>query len=123
MNVAALMQRARSHQAMVAVVFTREKPGTFDPLTETHSTPTSSSIACKAVQIDGDPDRYEALGLSLITMPTLLVIPNAVGLAANTDAFVRPGDTVWNNVTMTVKDVDPVAPSGSVVSARIVVSA
>lgn len=120
-----LMEGARSDPAMVALSFTREKPGTFDGTTEQWTSPPSeTSIACKGIEVGADPERYAALGLSLETMPTLFVIPDVYPLKAFTAEFILPGDrTTWNGVSMIVKSVDPVAPDGGVVSARIVVAA
>jgi hypothetical protein len=102
----------------------------FARVTQSHDaatglvTPTSTTIAGRALQVRGQPRRYEALGLRLDTMPTLLFEPTSLALRANTSAFVQPGDTVtWNSATLTVRDVDVVAPDGLVQLARIVVGA
>lgn len=88
------------------------------------SAQSTSTITGSAIQVRGDSARYRDLGLVLSTMPTLLVTPSAYPLKANTDEFVLPGDTVeWNDQTLTVKDVDPVAPDGYVIVARIIVAA
>jgi len=84
----------------------------------------TSTVTGSAMQVRGNPQRYRDLGLTLSTMPTLLFTPTSYNLRAFTDEFVMPGDTVdWCGVTYTVKDVDPVAPDGVVILARIVVSA
>jgi len=108
----------------MATTFTRTSPGTYDPTTDTWTSPVTSTIDGSAIQVRGNPQRYAALGLILATMPTLLFTPVAYGLRAFTTEFVLPGDTVvWNGVTYTAKDIDPVAPDGLVIVARIIVSA
>jgi hypothetical protein len=94
------------------VTFTRLTK-TFSASDETFSSPTSSTITGSAIQVRGKPDRYRDLNLSLAT-----------DLAANGSEFVLPGDTVsWASKTYTVKDVDPIAPDGFVIAARIIVGA
>lgn len=105
------------------VTFSRDTPGTFDGTTGLFSSPSTSTITGSAIQVRGNGARYRELGLVLSTMPTLLFTPSAYPLRANTDEFVLPGDTVsWNNIDYTVKDVDPVAPDGFVIVARIIVA-
>jgi hypothetical protein len=102
--------------------FTRTDPGTYDPETGLHTSPTTSTITGSAIMVRGKPQRYEALGLNLTTMPTLLFTPDDYQLSAFSTDFVRPGDTVsWRSVTYTVKDVEPIAPDGVVIMARIIV--
>ena len=81
------------------------------------------TITGEGGQVPGNPQRYAALGLKLDAMPTLLVTPSGYPLRAYTDEFIKPGDTVvWNESVWTVKDVDPIAPDGTVVVAYVVVS-
>jgi len=101
---------------------------TFTRVTQTEDASTglittaSTTIGGNAVIVRGRPDRYQALGLAIDRMPTLLFTPTSYNLLAYTDDFVQPGDTVsFNGQTMTVKDVDPVAPDGVVIIARIIV--
>jgi len=104
------------------LTFTRETQSAFDAATDT-ATLVTTTITGEAVQVPGNPQRYAALGLKLDTMPTLLVTPSAYPLRAYTDEFIKPGDTVeWNEILWTVKDVDPIAPDGTVVCAYVVVS-
>jgi hypothetical protein len=106
----------------MSVTFTRTDPGTYDPETGIHTSPTSSTITGSAIQVRGDAQRYAAQELNLSTMPTLLFTPYDYDLSAFSSAFVRPGDTVvWRTVTYTVKDVEPIAPDGVVILARIIV--
>ena len=106
----------------MSVTFTRVDPGTYDPATGLTTGGSTSTITGTAMQVRGDPQRYEAQGLNLSTMPTLLVAPTDYDLSAFSESFVRPGDTVaWRTVTYTVKDVSPIAPDGVVIMARIIV--
>jgi DNA/RNA endonuclease YhcR with UshA esterase domain len=102
---------------------------TFTRVTQTQDettgllTPVTTTITGEAVQVRGHPQRYAALGLRLDTMPTLLVTPTTYPLLANGDEFVLPGDTVeWTGEVFTVRDVEPVAPDGRVIVARVVVA-
>ena len=93
----------------------------IDPLTGA-ATPVVSTISGEGILVRGNPQRYRDLGLVLATMPTILLTLNGYPLKAFTPEFVLPGDvTTLNGVVMTVKDVDPVAPDGFVIVARIVV--
>jgi hypothetical protein len=106
------------------ITFTRTTPGTHDPTTGAWSDPTVTTITGSAIQVRGDPRRYQALELVLSTMPTLLFGPTDYGLRAGTAEFVQPGDTtVWGTKIYTVRDVDPIAPDGVVIAARIVIAA
>lgn len=86
------------------------------------STETITTCDGSAVRVRGTPATYAALGLSERQAPTLLFTPDAYPLRADSDEFVRPGDEVeWVGATYVVRDVDPVAPDGFVIVARIVV--
>jgi hypothetical protein len=106
----------------MAVTFTRNSSGTYTASTGTWSGASTSSVTGSAIQVRGKELRYRELGLSLAHNHTLLFTPSAYPLRANTDEFVMPGDTVsWTGNTYVVKDVDPVAPDGYVIVARIIV--
>jgi hypothetical protein len=93
----------------MAVTFTRNSSGTYTASTGTWSGASTSSVTGSAIQVRGKELRYRELGLSLAHNH-------------NTDEFVMPGDTVsWTGNTYVVKDVDPVAPDGYVIVARIIV--
>lgn len=89
-------------------------------------TPTESTVVTNAIQVRGEPQRYAALGLSLQTMPTLLIAPDDYELEAWSPDFIMPGDTVrWpgsDSPQYTVKDVNVTAPDGIVVCARVVIA-
>jgi hypothetical protein len=95
---------------------------TFTRTTQTHDpetgqmTPVETSIAGTGVRVKGDPIRYQQLGLVESEAPTLLFVPTTYG---ETPA---PGDTVtWASTLYTARDVQPVAPDGVTIFAKIVV--
>ena len=102
------------------ITFTRTRH-THSPETET-LTPVTTTITGNAFQVRANPARYTALGLVLSESPTLLFTPTNYNLKAFSDEFVQVGDTTsWNDETFTALDVDPVAPDGLVIMARIVI--
>lgn len=102
------------------ITFTRTALA-VDPATEV-AVETVTTITGSAIQVAGDPRRYAADGLTLSTMPTLFFTPTTYALRAFTDEFVKPGDTVvWQSVQYVVRAVDPIAPDGFVIVARIIV--
>jgi hypothetical protein len=91
-----------------AVTFPGGGAPIYDPATDTFSGGGGTAVTGRAVQIDGDPDRFAALSLVLVNPVTLLVA--AMGLAI----VPAPGGTfVWAGKTYTIKDVEPVAPDGT----------
>lgn len=102
------------------VTFTRRAQSYTDATDVT--TEAVTTITGNAIQVRGDPRRYKALNLVLTTMPTLFFSPTTYTARAGTDEFIQPGDTVvWATKTYTVKDVDPIAPDGVVIAARVVI--
>jgi hypothetical protein len=100
-----------------AVTFTHSTAGTYDPITERSTPPTTATVAGSAMQIDGDPDLYTALNLIESDNPTLLFTPAVRG------ALPLLGWTVaWGGETLTVKNIKPLAMAGVATAARIVVS-
>lgn len=90
--------------------------------TDGSSTVAETTIAGSAIQVRGKPDTYRALSLIESQAPTLLFTPTDYDLAAGSDDFVKPGDTVvWAGQTYTALGISPVAPDGFVILARIVV--
>lgn len=105
------------------ITFTRTSPGTYARTTGTFTGAATTTITGSAIQVKGDPKRYAALELVLTEALTLFFTPTGYPLLANTDAFVQSGDSVvWNDQTLIVRDVDPIAPDGYVIAARIVVT-
>lgn len=99
------------------VTFTRTTRGAYDETTDTPGTPTVTTIPGSAVQVRGSPNTYLRLTLIESSNPTLFFTPSTYG------DLPKMGDTVtWAGAPCTVADVNPVAPDGVVIAARIVVS-
>ena len=100
----------------MATTFTR-KAQTYNAETGVMTT-TESTVTGAAVRVRGDPHTYTALGLSLSENPTLLFTPTTYG------GVPEPGDEVtWpaSGTVYHVKDVNPTAPDGVVIVARVVI--
>jgi hypothetical protein len=95
--------------------FSLTTPGTYDAATDTFTTPTTATVAGQAVAIKGDPERYLGLGLVLQNAITLLFAPTTYG------SIPLPGYSVtWNSTVYTAREVEPIAPDGSTIAARVV---
>lgn len=88
---------------------------TYDAATDTH-TPSTQTVAGKAVQVPGRPRRYEALGLVESKAPTLLFVPDTYGSEPELGATLP-----WAGEVHTVRDVEPTAPDGTLILARLIV--
>lgn len=95
----------------------------FTRTTRTHSladdtfTVVETTIEGVAIRTPGDPILYRELGLVEAEAPTLLWVPATYGDTP------EPGDTVtWNGLGYTVRHVDPLAPDGVVIQARVVIA-
>ena len=100
----------------MATTFTR-KANTYNPETGV-LTVSESTISGSAVQVKSDPRRFDALGLSLLENLTLLFTPTTYGETP------QPGDEVtWpaSGTVYKVADVDPTAPDGKTILARVVI--
>jgi hypothetical protein len=108
----------------MSVTFTRATQ-TYTPTTDVTAV-TETTITGSAVQVRGNAQRYADQGLTLSTMPTLLISAEDYGLVSFSEDFVRPGDTVeWptgSGTIYTVKDVEPVAPDGYAIIARVAIA-
>ena len=100
----------------MATTFTR-RANTYNAETGVLSV-VESTIEGAAIRVKGDPHIYKELGLSLTENPTLLFTPETYG------EVPEPGDEVtWpaNGTVYKVKAVDPIAPDGVVVLARVMI--
>jgi len=98
----------------MATTFTRET------VTETRSDATisvsESTIVGVAVRTTGNAIKYRELGLIESEAPTLLFVPDTYGETP------QPGDTViWNSLEYTAADVDPLAPDGVTIEAKVII--
>lgn len=105
--------------AGVAVTFTRTAQGDYDPEADT-MTPSDSTVTGYAIRVKGlrsdEPGSYRSLGLVEAKAATLLFAPTTYGETPSV------GDTVtWDGATHTVRYVEPVAPDGTTIIARVVV--
>jgi len=105
-------------EAGAAAAFTMTLPGTYDPSTDTWSSPSTSTVSGYAVQVKGNPIRYEALGLTQGEAATLLFTPTTYAQVPALGSKVT-----WNSTTYTVRDVTNVAPDGSAILSPAVVVA
>ena len=97
-----------------AVAFTQTTPGTYDGATGQWSADVTVTVTGTAMQIEGDPDAYAALGLIQSANPMLLFHPAVVGVLPSLGMTVA-----WGGATLTVKDVEPLAMNGVATAARV----
>jgi len=98
------------------VTVAREATGAYDPATDTFEDSTFRYVTGLAMRIDGDPTRYETLGIKQTDAPTLVFVPDAAG------TMPTPGSTLaFASVVYTVRDVDVIAPQGIALFARLIV--
>lgn len=101
-----------------AVLFGVAAGNVYNPLTDTWSGGTVSFATGRAVEIPGDPNRFQALGLVLTNPVTLLVA--AQGLTIEP----APGMSLtWGGVGYTIMNVDRVAPDGETLLLYTVIAA
>lgn len=99
----------------MAVTFTRTLQVNYDPETDL-GTETVSTVVGVAMRVQGDPHRYQALGLVESKAPTLYFVPTTYGQTP------EPGDTVtWESEEYTARDVLPLAPDGVTIACRIII--
>jgi hypothetical protein len=83
---------------------------TYDPATDTWSGGSSSSVTGRAVQIDGDPDRWKTLSLILVNPVTLMIAASGLSITpAIGMTFMWPE----SGTTYTIRDKQEVAPDGT----------
>jgi hypothetical protein len=95
---------------------TKAIPGTYDAATDTSTPPTTLTVDGYAIQVDGDPDLYTALGLIESENPTLQFTPKIRGVIPVLGMAVP-----WGSETFTVKNIKPLAMAGVATAARLVV--
>lgn len=100
-----------------AVTFSLANPGTHTPSTGTFSGAATSTVTGYAVRSRGDPKVYEALKLTPREAPTLFFVPSTYGQLPAMNAKVP-----FESVTYTVRSIDPIAPDGTAIAARVVVA-
>ena len=103
--------------AGASVTFTSVTPGTYDESTDTWSGGSSSTVTGSAVRVRGNPREDEALELIQSEAPSLLFTPTTYGQLPALNASVT-----WNSIVYTVRSVEPVAPDGTAILARVIVA-
>ncbi len=89
---------------------------TYNAATDTQTT-SNSTVTGAAIQVKGNPSQYERLKLTEFSPATLLFAPDTLGDTPPLGATVP-----WGGSTQTVKSVDPLAPDGSTILARVVIA-
>lgn len=82
--------------------------GTYDPATDTWTAnPGGADAEGRAIQKKDDPERFQAMGLTMANAVTLLIA--ADGLAVTPAPLMTFS---WAGITYTVRSVEPMAPKG-----------
>ena len=97
--------------------FTRTVPGAHDAATDTFAAPTVSTVTGEAIRVGASASelhRFAAGGFVAQETAVLFWTPTTYGDRP------RPGDTVsWESLTWVVLYVDPIAPDGVTIAARV----
>lgn len=102
-----------------AVTCTQTLPGTYDPLTDLWSSPSTVTVSGYAIRdTGGNPQRWRDLELIQSEAPRLLFGSTTAGSLPALGATL-----VWGGTTYTVRDVDPIEPDGTAIVAHLIVSA
>lgn len=96
------------------VVFTSVQTTSYNPVTNV-STEQTLTVGGHAIAVSGDPLRYEALHLVQSDAITLLFAPTTFGQLPPLGSSVPFGGSTW-----IVRDVEPTAPDGTAIAARII---
>lgn len=100
--------------------FAKVNPGTYDPETDTFTTPTTTTVTGSAIKVrasSAEVERYRGLGLQVEEMVTLFFTPETYGDTPTVGSTVE-----WAEVEYTVRTVETIAPDGVTIAARIGVS-
>jgi hypothetical protein len=97
--------------------FTFEDPGTLDEATGLYTSASTTTVSGKAIQTRGNPKTYERLSLKQSEAPSLFWVPDTLGQLPLPDYRIT-----WGGRALVARDIDPIAPNGTAIAARIVVS-
>lgn len=100
-----------------AVTFTKQVPGAIDAATNRLSGASMITVVGAAARVKGNPLQYQALELVVTEAATLLFAGQTVGQLPPLGASVSFGGESY-----VVRWIDPVAPDGTPLVSRIVVS-
>lgn len=98
-----------------AVTFTPAGTGTYVEASDTWTSASGTPVAGYAVGVRGDLVRYRALGLTVERTATLLFTGSTYG-----DVPAPGYTTTWGGQGWTVRIVEPFAPDGTAIHARII---
>lgn len=90
---------------------------TYDPATDATTPGAPIVVTGAAIRVKGNPLVYQRLSLIESEAPTLFVVPDVYGRFPPLTASVT-----WGGIGYTVKNVDPVAPDGVAIAARVVIA-
>lgn len=99
-----------------AVSFTRTVQ-VIDPTTEQPSAPSVTTVTGAALQVHGDPQQYERMKLTEKKPLTLLFAPDTYGTLPSLGS-----ELAYQGDGYVVRSVDPVAPDGVAIIAKVVLS-
>jgi hypothetical protein len=101
---------------------------TFTDITQVHTpstgsvSPVETTVTGVALQVKGNPNTYNALTLIESAAPTLLFVPDEYGALPEVGATCEWGvDRDNEPITYSVRNVDPFAPDGVAIYAKIVI--
>lgn len=98
-----------------SVTLSKVTQGSYDPETDL-ATASTATVAGYAVEVPGDARRYSALNLVESKASTLLFVPTTYGDTPELGATCS-----WGGNTLTVRDVQLLAPDGTTILANLVV--
>jgi len=100
-----------------AVTFTLSSPGTQSATTGQYSGATTTTVTGVAIECGKNPTLYQQLALVESDAPTLLFCPDTYGDAPDLQSSVS-----WRGLTYVVRNVTQLAPDGTAILSRVVVS-
>lgn len=96
-------------EAGAAADFVLSSAGTYDPATDTHTAPGTTTVSGYAIEDEGDPEEYDRLSLVSQIPATLIWCPVTFGAVPALDSVVSWGGHAW-----TLRARKPlVAPDGN----------
>ena len=102
-----------------AVTFSTGGRGTYDSATDTWvATEASGPVTGKAVEVPGDLEEYQSLELIPSQTLTLMFVPDDLG-----DVPALNSRVTWAGAARTVRAIRPIRPDGTVLAARVMVTA
>jgi len=113
--------RADLSGAGTAVVFELTTAGAYDPVADTETGATTSRVPGVAMRVTPNPQdikRFQEKSLVVAETPLLLFVADTYG-----DVVPMGASCTWEGQRCTVRDVNPLAPDGVHILARVAVRA